>query len=310
MANKQLKKLSEQYQMNYEKKYNVVYGSIHGYHTTILEQNATEYYISIGVDMNENEAEQVKIFLNDFTKKKKYIKKLECKSNTIICIIRINYAKAIETIKLVLDEMINHLTNRNINSCCHHCNSKEMLAPYISYGEASYLCPSCSSKVEQQKLNVASEKKGNTVAGILGATIGALLGGILMVLILQTGYIAGIAGLIMIMLSIKGYQLLGGKIDKVGIIVSLVVCFVTIFIAEHVGICVTMYSELKKIAPTMKFTDMNYIELLTAAWEDSEISLAIVHDLVLSYILSIGCGYYYIKQEFRKSRLQDIFIKL
>lgn len=58
------------------------------------------------------------------------------------------------------------------------------------------------------------ERKENVVAGIVGALLFALLGGVLYFLIYQLGYIAGLCGLVTVVLAIFGYQLFSGKKDS------------------------------------------------------------------------------------------------
>lgn len=58
------------------------------------------------------------------------------------------------------------------------------------------------------------EKPSNLLLGVIGALFASLLGVGLWVLIGQVGFVAGIAGFVMLKLALGGYQKLGGSLDK------------------------------------------------------------------------------------------------
>ena len=66
------------------------------------------------------------------------------------------------------------------------------------------------------------EKEENVVRGTIGALIGALIGGAVILLLYYLGYVAGLAGLLLAFCTLKGYELLGGKLSTKGAIISLV----------------------------------------------------------------------------------------
>ena len=79
------------------------------------------------------------------------------------------------------------------------------------------------------------EKPEKVGPGILGALIGALLGGASIVLLDQLGYVAAISGIILAFCAIKGYELLGGRVGKKGLIICIALMLVTPYIADRVG---------------------------------------------------------------------------
>ena len=85
----------------------------------------------------------------------------------------------------------------------------------------------------------------NVVTGIIGALLGSLVGVALWVGIYKLGYIAGIAGAIMIVSAMFGYEKLGGSLDLKGIIISVVICIGMIYISERICISMELYEEFK-----------------------------------------------------------------
>ena len=82
------------------------------------------------------------------------------------------------------------------------------------------LCYNCFVNLQQNQAVNSSEKqkkKENIVGGIVGALIGSLLGAACIVLLGQLGYVAALSGVIMAVCTMKGYDLLGGKLSTIGV---------------------------------------------------------------------------------------------
>ena len=71
--------------------------------------------------------------------------------------------------------------------------------------------------------------KENVVAGILGAFLFALGGGLLYLLLAQVGFIAGISGMVAVFLAIKGYSVFAKGLSKRGLIISVVIAFLDVY---------------------------------------------------------------------------------
>ena len=93
--------------------------------------------------------------------------------------------------------------------------------------EGAELCGSCGQIVP------VAAKKENVVTGIVGALLGASLGAGSIILLSQLGYIASISGLILAVCTLKGYELLGGKLSKKGIVISMILMLVTPYLADR-----------------------------------------------------------------------------
>ena len=82
----------------------------------------------------------------------------------------------------------------------------------------------------QQRVESVEVKKDNIITGIVGAFIGTAIGVALIVILGQLGYIASIAGVVMAVCALKGYELLGGTLSKRGIICSSVLILVMTYV--------------------------------------------------------------------------------
>lgn len=69
-------------------------------------------------------------------------------------------------------------------------------------------------EVEQKR------RSGNILTGTVGAFLGSLIGVACIVIMGQLGYVASLSGVVMAVCALKGYELLGGKLTKVGVVIS------------------------------------------------------------------------------------------
>ena len=66
-------------------------------------------------------------------------------------------------------------------------------------------------------------KRENVISGIVGAFLGSLIGVVVIVLLDQLGYVAALSGIVMGVCTLKGYELLGGKLSKRGVVISVLI---------------------------------------------------------------------------------------
>lgn len=128
------------------------------------------------------------------------------------------------------------------------------------------------------------KKKGNLFFGIIGAIAGSLVGVGLWVLIGQIGFIAGIAGFVMLKLALSGYQKLGGPLDKKGAVTCLFITAAMILGANLLDYAVTMarvYFEYEASFETLAYVFLNFGKLMSDAdtWSGFFLDLAIGYGL-------------------------------
>lgn len=124
--------------------------------------------------------------------------------------------------------------------------------------------------------------KENLLGGIIGAVLGAVLGGILWILVGQLGYISGVAGLIIVLCSIKGYQILGKSISRKGILICILLSLVIISLAEYVSNGILIYQAYKTDGATLK----DGLQLVPEMWKYPELRNGMIQDLAVGYIFA------------------------
>ena len=124
----------------------------------------------------------------------------------------------------------------------------------------------------------------NVPLGLIGALLGAILGAASIILLSQLGYIASISGFILAFCTLKGYELLGKRMSKVGFAICCVLMLVTPFAANALDLLLQIYEMLKEYGVTMADTVTYVVELITT---DPEMLKAYLSDLGMVYLFTV-----------------------
>ncbi|MFT4145216.1 MAG: hypothetical protein QM644_12235 [Mobilitalea sp.] len=175
--------------------------------------------------------------------------------------------------------------------------------PDIKFGfkNGFYTMASQRQGIEVDTVGRGEAANSNVLLGILGAINGAAIGGILWIVIGMLGFIAGIAGYVMMLFAIKGYRMLSGFLDKKGQIISLLIALLMIFAANY-----TLYSlDYCKYYYSGVYSFDNLADSfrkLPDFIKQGEVWGDFLKDLVVGYLLSIWAGFGIIKSIFSKAQ--------
>lgn len=167
--------------------------------------------------------------------------------------------------------------------------------------ENATICQHCGALVDDVLPSGELQKPENIPLGILGALIGALLGGLSIVLFYQMNLVSGISGVLLAFCTLKGYELLGGKLSKLGIGLSVVLIIVMPFGAYLVSSGIAIMEELKTYLPDLNIFDS--IQLMFEMLEvDPSLKDTLVSDLLPLYLFT-GLGVVaYLIDKFKKAK--------
>lgn len=135
------------------------------------------------------------------------------------------------------------------------------------------------------------QPKENVVAGVIGALLFSLAGGVLWFLLYQVGFLAGISGAVGVVCAIKGYEIFAKKESLKGVVIAIVAAVLVMALAWYLCLSFDVYQayqewyEAGEVDFTLSFGEsvMNaYLFLF-----DSEIALAYFKDLGIGLLL---CG--------------------
>lgn len=140
------------------------------------------------------------------------------------------------------------------------------------------------------------QKPENVIAGMVGAIVGALIGGASIVLLDQVGFVASISGFLIAFLSLKGYEWLGGRLTKKGIVASIVLCVIMPLLSYFMSIAIYWTQDEPMLTLGQSFAAV----LISATYLDfwKEIGLSV---LMLYGFTALG-AYSTITAAFKKNK--------
>ncbi|HBE86511.1 MAG TPA: hypothetical protein DDW53_15700, partial [Lachnoclostridium sp.] len=130
------------------------------------------------------------------------------------------------------------------------------------------------------------QKPSNPLFGIIGALFASLLGVGLWVLIGQVGFVAGIAGFVMLKLALSGYQKFGGSLDKKGAVICLIITAGMIIGANLLDYAVSItrgYFQYEASFETLAYVFSNFGKLMS----DMDMWRGFFIDLAIGFGLSV-----------------------
>ncbi len=141
---------------------------------------------------------------------------------------------------------------------------------------------------EKQNETVKTE---NVFAGIVGAFLFSLVGGLVWFLFYLIGFFSGFSGLIGVILAIKGYQLFAKKESVKGIIISSVIAFLVLVLAWYLCFGKDIYDAFQEWYKAGEVdTTLTYFESLRAVpafLTDSEVGPQYIKDLIIGLVFAL-----------------------
>lgn len=144
-----------------------------------------------------------------------------------------------------------------------------------------------------------TEKQEKVILGVVGALLGGILGGASIVLLGQMGMVASISGLILAICSLKGYELLGGKLSTMGIVICIIVMLAVPYVADRISWALAIVEQSQEaFGVQIQFGDaFKYVHEIVEVTESTE---NYWKDLLLIYAFTALGAFTTVKQAFKK----------
>lgn len=199
----------------------------------------------------------------------------------------ISFAKKVpEVVNGVMEPVLAYLVSNGYRTGCGCCGDVTgTLNCWSVNGELIHLCDGCVEEVGQALKDAQAAtkaKKSNFLGGIVGAMLGALIGCVAWILIFRAGYMASIAGLVMAVCAMKGYELLGGHLDRKGVIASIVILIAGVYLSNKIAWSWEAYDALKDL----EITFFDVFRNLNAIIMESGLSGEFYSNLAIGYGLT------------------------
>lgn len=279
-------------------------GTCKGFYVTVNTTESLLFNIQISAH-SENDPENAA--LRDFAEAHKSVAKqiqsVDVGRNSITVVsTRTALAKNIPAhLNEAIMPIIDFLADNGYVSGCMQCGTREAQVDcYEINGRHHYLCEDCVKKVDgalfvQQQDILA--KKSKLVPGIVGALLGSLIGCAVYFLIWQIGYIAAVAGLVTALCAFKGYEMLGGLIDRKGVIACVIVIIFAVFLANRLVWAYDAYSVYKEYGVDFFSCFRAIKEIIT----ESDLTAEYYGYLVFAYVMTALGSYRSVINAFKSS---------
>lgn len=204
-----------------------------------------------------------------------------------------------------LKEITGYCQNNGLMPCCESCGTEYGLNLYQVDGISHMFCSGCYQKVSGQIQENTTRKKqqgsGNVIGGIIGALLGSLLGVAAWVLIYQAGYISALGGLLMVICAMKGYELLGGRLNALGITITCIISVAMLFVSEYLCLGIEVYKAYNEYTRTISITFMGALEDVPLFLTEPEIAAAVFKDLAIGLVLMVFGAFGTVKQTYKSN---------
>lgn len=296
-----MKKLEgfEQIGFTVDKAHEVAFGMIGGYKFMVNFMSQQRQYSLITTVKNDDEAGVLSHYLETMNKGD-FINWTHYKDNVLIVNVKNDKKLTVWELERIMKEVALAASQNGYVQCCRHCSENVAVDVCHINGDNDLSCPNCLGQI------VASQpplKEVNLPLGIVGAFLGSLIGVIVWVFIYQLGFVAGITGFVMAVCCFKGYELLGGRIDKKGLWIALAISIVMLAVAEYIALGLDIhafYSDFYAIGLLEAFGAVPYF------LEETEFLMACIKDLVFGYVFMAAASYSYIKNIHKQVNSQGV----
>lgn len=267
---------------------NILYGQRGGFQMVVYAADTRYPYLftvcmSVAAPMGMLDKSDIK----QFVKGEKGITSLVQDKNQIKMVIKSisNLQKMQENFNDSLNALIAFLNAKGCTPCCQFCGQKAETEGFDVGGSYMLLCPDCVGKFKQDMTIAAQQKEQkseNIIGGIVGALLGSVIGIICIIFFSQLGRISVLSGFVMAICTIKGYEMLGGKLTKKGIVISVIMMLVMTYVGDRLDWAIEIVKEWNDVNFFTAFQAVPYL----LAEEVIDIGSYMLN-LILLYIFTI-----------------------
>lgn len=236
--------------LKYDTENNVLYGQRDGYNIILYPHDPVDQPYMLTVQIPAKGAGGAYLTQDQFQELKNVSKLSGCAQNGNVITCRISdgigrrgsqqglTANAVDG----LSRLTAFLHEKGFTPCCGICGKEDEVSAYQVEGSYYHLCRDCETSMHQRHAGV-KPKKENVIGGIVGALLGSLLGVLCIMLLSQLGYVAALSGVVMAVGVLKGYELLGGRLTKKGIVICVVVMLLMTYLGDRLDWSILLYRE-------------------------------------------------------------------
>ena|GEM_PF-258605 len=233
-----IKGLADGLGFHYDKNGNTAVGEVNGYNMLITNvERGSLYYLTISATKGDI---PTKADFEGIKEYNKYLKTIGVNKKNYRTVFTIGGALTkggtIKRFQEIIQDLARFLQDRGFQNCSEISGSTQGVSTYFAKGvkiitKAEYA--QIEREIQEKQESIELRGSANILRGILGALIGAVLGGLLVLFISQLGYITWIGGVAMGFLVMGGYKLLAGRVKITGIIIAAIIMLVSMYLINR-----------------------------------------------------------------------------
>jgi hypothetical protein len=230
-----------------------IYGVQSGYLLLLHETDVkNQFRLSVSVSLNGNPAdsEENELVWDDFKSESlPNLSTLSINQYTVSIVVKgaMRKSKTIEKLQTLIRDFVDFLESHHFVQVCAYSGQEGPVGLY-QLGDSIFLINEESYQLLKSNLQIEVDsyqnQKENVLLGAVGALLGALIGGAVALFIARLGYVAMVAGIVLGICTIKGYEILGRKVSRKGIVISSIWMVITVFLVNQIDLAMEVVAKL------------------------------------------------------------------
>ena len=281
-----LEDIANQLGLSFHKEMETIYGDYNRYRIVLIPSKESQTF-TLKLSLNQRGKLPDSKLAKQVVDGSKMIKNCQVQGHHVLYHLkagRITKVTTGDNLREALMIITDFLKAEGFSSCCQECGTEGTESFYNVSGVPTICCEDCfrlHSESIVASEQAEGEKQENFLAGLVGGLLGSLLGVGVIILFGQLGFVSALSGIIMAVCSLKGYELLGGKLTGKGIIGTSIVMVIMVYVGTRLDWSISIAS----VVPEADFLTAFRVfpELLREGFIDAG---AYYWDLTLVYIFT------------------------
>ena len=226
-----------------------IYGVQSGYLLLLHEADVkNQFRLSVSVSLNGNPAdsEENELVWDDFKSESlPNLSTLSINQYTVSIVVKgaMRKSKTIEKLQTLIRDFVDFLESHHFVQVCGYSGQEGPVSLY-QLGESVFIINEESYQFLKSNLQIEMDSYHSQKENVLLGTIGALIGGAVALFIARLGYVAMVAGIVLGICTIKGYEILGRKVSRKGIVISSIWMVITVFLVNQIDLAMEVVAKL------------------------------------------------------------------
>lgn len=230
-----------------------IYGTQSGYLLFLQETDVKNQFrlcVSVSLNGNPADSEENELVWDEFKSESlPNLSTLSINQYLVSFVVKgvMRKSKTIEKLQTLIRDFVDFLESHHFVQVCGYSGQEGPISLY-QLGDSIFLINEESYQLLKSNLQIEVDsyhsQKENVLLGTIGALLGALIGGAVALFIARLGYVAVAAGLVLGICTIKGYEMFARKLSRKGILISVVLMVVTVFLVNQIDLAMEVVAQL------------------------------------------------------------------